>query len=86
MEKEFILPMYPDSKDIPLPTLSYKIRVYAEYSKSLFNFLSANQYFLFCPTTKDFVFSEGLGEDTLSSVEPIAVVCKIDRTITEIDF
>ncbi len=81
MEKEFILPMYPDSKDIPLPTLSYKIRVYDEYSKSLFNFLSANQYFLFCPTTKDFVFSEGLGEDTLSSVEPIAVVCKIDRIV-----
>ena len=56
MDKNIILPLFPDSKDVPLPGITYKIRVYDAYSKELFNYLQKDNYFFYCITSRNFNF------------------------------
>lgn len=82
MDQNFVLPIYPDSQDIPLPSISYKIRVYDSYGKELFDYLSKGEYFILTNTTKNFAFNINGEEDiqnVLSYIEQYGTVCQIDK-------
>lgn len=77
MDKNFVLPVYPDSKDIPLPTMNYTIKVYDSYGKEIFDYLNKNEYFIFNSTDKNFAFAADEIQTVLSSIEPVSTICKI---------
>ena len=77
MDKNFVLPVYPDSKDVPLPSLSYTIKVFDAYGKEVFDYLNKNEYFIFISTKKNFAFATEDIQTALSSIEPISTICKI---------
>lgn len=77
MDQNFVIPIYPDSKDVPLPSLSYKIRVFDSYGKELFDYLSEGQYFILNSTSADFAFLASDIKSALSYIEPVATVCQV---------
>ncbi len=82
MDQNFVLPIYPDSQDIPLPSLSYKIRVYDSYGKELFDYLSKGEYFILTHTSKDFAFDikdESEVQNVLTYVAQYSTVCQVDK-------
>jgi ATP-dependent Lon protease len=79
MDSNFVLPIYPDSQDVPLPTLSYKIRVFDSYGKELFDYLAEGEYFILNSTTADFAFISADIKSALSYIEPVATVCQVDQ-------
>jgi len=78
MDQNFNLPIFPDSQDVPLPTISYKIRVFDSYGKELFDYLNKDEYFIFNSTTADFAFIGADIKSALSYIEPVATVCQVD--------
>ncbi len=82
MDQNFVLAIYPDSQDVPLPSLSYKIRVFDAYGKELFDSLHEGDYFLMAPTKADFAF--GQGEDlkqSLSNLTQTVTVCQLTALV-----
>lgn len=77
MDKNFVLPVYPDSKDVPLPSITYTIKVFDAYGKEVFDYLNKNEYFIFNSTNKNFAFETDDMQTALSSIEPISTICKI---------
>ena len=77
MDKNFVLPVYPDSKDVPLPSITYKIRVFDAYGKEVFDYLNKDEYFIFNSTNKDFAFASDDMQEVLSCIEPVSTICKI---------
>lgn len=80
MDQNFILPIYPDSQDIPLPSISYNIRVYDSYGKELFDYLSENEYFIFTSSSKNFAFDQADDnniQEILNNIQPISTVCQV---------
>jgi ATP-dependent Lon protease len=82
MDQNFVLPVYPDSQDVPLPTLDYKIRVYDSYGKELFDYLQNGEYFILNSTNADFAFLSGDIKSALSYINPAATVCLV-KNITK---
>ncbi len=78
MDQNFNLPIYPDSQDVPLPSISYKIRVFDSYGKELFDYLNKDEYFILNSTTADFAFIGADIKSALSYIEPVATVCQVD--------
>jgi ATP-dependent Lon protease len=79
MDQNFVLPIYPDSQDVPLPTISYKIRVFDSYGKELFDYLSKGEFFILNSTTADFAFIGADIKSALSYIEPVATICQVDE-------
>lgn len=82
MDQNFILPIYPDSQDVPLPSISYKIRVYDSYGKRLFDYLNNGDHFVLTSTNMDFAFnnlSDANLSQILNTIEPVATICEIDK-------
>lgn len=77
MDQSFVLPIYPDSQDVPLPSLEYKIRVYDAYGKELFDYLKEGEYFIINSTHVDFAFLAKDIKSALSYIEPFATICEI---------
>ncbi len=77
MDQNFVIPIYPDSKDVSLPSLTYTVRVYDAYGKELFDYLSEGQYFLMNSTGVDFAFLEKDIKSALSYIEPVGTVCQV---------
>jgi ATP-dependent Lon protease len=79
MDQNFVLPIYPDSQDVPLPTISYKIRVFDSYGKEVFDYLSKGEFFILNSTTADFAFIGADIKSALSYIEPVATICQVDE-------
>ncbi len=80
-EQDCIIPLFSNSHDIPFPTITYKIRVYDAYAKELFDYVGKNNYFIFCPSNSDFTFANGLDDKTLSSIDPLGVICQVTNIV-----
>ena len=81
MDQNFALPIYPDSQDVPLPSISYKIRVFDSYGKEIFDYLTPGEYFLFNSTSASFAFLQKDIKSALSYIEPNATVCQVTSIV-----
>lgn len=81
MDQNFVLPLYPDSNDVVLPTISYKVRIYDAYGKKLFDYLDKGEYFVITSSKINFAFNDINPSNMsyiLSKISPIATVCLVN--------
>lgn len=82
MKNNYVLPLYPNSQDVPLPSMSYKIRVHDAYGKALFDYLNKGEYFIYNITNDDYSFDLSKYDyQTIakSHISPVGVVCTIEK-------
>lgn len=77
MDSNFVLAIYPDSRDVPLPSISYTIRIFDAYGKEMFDSLKEGDYFVIAPTKADFAFDQKDINKSLSYMTQVVTVCQL---------